>query len=210
MSRAIEIIDQLAKDFPDAHCELKFSTDFELLVAVILSAQCTDKRVNIVTSELFKKYNTPLAFATMEQEKLESLIHSCGFFRAKAKNIISASRDILQRFNGKVPSTMDELLSLGGVGRKTANVVLSVAFGEQTIAVDTHVFRTSRRLGLSDKSTPEGVEQDLVEALPEDKRSSAHHLLIFHGRYRCHSRNPDCELCTLTDYCKYIKYGKDI
>lgn len=200
-----EIINNLENDYPSAHCELNFSSDFELLVAVILSSQCTDKRVNIVTSELFKKYNTPLHFAQMSQEELEPLIHSCGFFRAKAKSIISASRDILERFNGKVPSTMEDLLSLRGVGRKTANVVLSVAFNEQTIPVDTHVFRTARRLGLSDKTTPEGVEYDLLAVVPQDKLSKTHHLLIFHGRYRCHSRNPECHLCSLTKYCKFIK-----
>lgn len=205
MSRAGEIIARLKKDYPDAHCELDYGTPFELLVAVILSAQCTDKRVNIVTKDLFEKHNTPYDFAGMEQEELEKLIHSCGFFRAKARSIISASRDIIEKFGGEVPRTMDELLTLRGVGRKTANVVLAVAFGESTIAVDTHVFRTAHRLGLSDKPTPEGVEKDLMAAFDEDDRSVAHHLLIFHGRYRCHSQRPECGACSLYDYCKYGK-----
>ncbi len=205
MSRSGEIIAQLRSDYPDAHCELDYGTPFELLVAVILSAQCTDKRVNIVTKSLFEKYNTPYDFACMEQQKLEELIHSCGFFRAKARSIISASRDILEKFGGEVPSTMEDLLTLRGVGRKTANVVLAVAFGESTIAVDTHVFRTAHRLGLSDKPTPEGVERDLVAAFDEEDRSVAHHLLIFHGRYRCHSQRPECDGCSLYDYCVYGK-----
>lgn len=204
-SKADEIIERLKIDYPSAHCELNYGSAFELLVAVILSAQCTDKRVNIVTAELFRKYNKPLDFATMEQEKLETLIHSCGFYRAKARNIISASRYIIEKYNGEVPSTMEELLTLGGVGRKTANVMMSVAFGKPALAVDTHVFRTAHRLGLSDKPTPEGVEKDLVAALSEENLSIAHHLLIFHGRYRCHSRNPNCGDCSLADKCTYIK-----
>lgn len=205
MSRADDIIDQLKKDYPDAHCELDYGSDFQLLVAVILSAQCTDKRVNLVTKELFKTHNKPVDFATAEQETIEKLIHSCGFYRAKAKSLISASTDILARFGGEVPRTVDELLTLRGVGRKTANVMMSVAFGEPAMAVDTHVFRTSHRLGLSDKPTPEGVEKDLVAELSEDSLTAAHHLLIFHGRYRCHSRNPECDRCTLTEKCKYYK-----
>lgn len=205
MTKADEIIERLQKDYPSAHCELNYGSEFQLLVAVILSAQCTDKRVNIVTAELFKQYSTPIDFATMEQEKLETLIHSCGFYRAKAKSIISASQDIIEKYGGKVPETMDELLTLRGVGRKTANVMINVAFGRPAMAVDTHVFRTSHRLGLSDKPTPEGVEKDLVEQLSEENLSVAHHLLIFHGRYRCHSRNPECGECSLTEYCGYIK-----
>lgn len=205
MTEAEEIISQLKKDYPDAHCELKYGTPFELLVAVILSAQCTDKRVNLVTEKLFAEYNTPLAFATMEPEKLEGLIHSCGFYRSKARSIISASRDIVEKFGGNVPQTMEELLTLRGVGRKTANVVMSEAFDRPALAVDTHVFRTAHRLGLSSSPTPEGVERDLVAALDKDSLSEAHHLLIFHGRYRCHSRNPACGDCTLADRCRFVK-----
>lgn len=203
--RAKEIIDILRAKYPDAHCELNYETDFQLLVSVILSAQCTDKRVNIVTKPMFEKYPNPIDYATMPQEKLETLIHSCGFYRAKAKSIISASTDILEKFGGKVPRDMDDLLTLRGVGRKTANVMRSVAFGESALAVDTHVFRTAHRLGLSDKPTPEGVEKDIVAQLSEEDLSVAHHLLIFHGRYVCHSRNPECGECPLTSYCNYIK-----
>ncbi len=204
-ARADRILGLLERAHPDAHCELNYGTDFQLLVAVILSAQCTDKRVNIVTEKLFAEYGKPEDFAVMPQEKLETLIRSCGFFRAKARSIISASTDIVERFGGKVPRTMDELLSLRGVGRKTANVMLSVAFGESAIAVDTHVFRLSHRLGLSDKPTPEGVENDLTKEISPEMRSKAHHLLIFHGRYVCHSRNPECDKCNVTEFCNYIK-----
>lgn len=208
MSRADEIVLQLKIDYPDAHCELDYGSDFELLVAVILSAQCTDKRVNIVTRELFKTHNKPIHFATEEPAVLEKLIRSCGFYRAKTKSLISASTDIIERYGGEVPRTMDELLTLRGVGRKTANVMMSVAFDTPAMAVDTHVFRVSHRLALSDKPTPEGVEKDLVAELDAENLSIAHHLLIFHGRYRCHSRNPECDACTLTDYCAYYKGGK--
>ena len=208
MSRADDIIAQLKKNFPDAHCELEHNDDFELLVAVILSAQCTDKRVNMVTKDLFARCNTPVGFATMDREELEGLIRSCGFYRSKAASIISASRDIVERFGGKVPHTMEELLTLRGVGRKTANVMMNVAFGMPAMAVDTHVFRTAHRLGLSDKPTPEGVEKDLVAQLSMENLEQAHHLLIFHGRYRCHARNPECDKCTLTDECLYIKEGR--
>lgn len=206
MSKADEIVVQLKKDYPDAHCELNYGSDFQLLVAVILSAQCTDKRVNIVTKELFKTHRTPVDFATAEPLELEEKIRSCGFYHAKAKSLISASADILERYHGEVPRTMDELLTLRGVGRKTANVMMNVAFGEPAMAVDTHVFRTSHRLALSDKPTPEGVEKDLVAALSQENLQSAHHLLIFHGRYRCHSRNPECGACTLTEYCAYYNH----
>ena len=197
------IFENLEKRFPDAHCELSFKSDFELLVAVILSAQCTDKRVNIVTAALFEKYNTPAQFAALSEEELIPFIRSCGFFNMKAASIISASRDILTKFGGAVPRDMDGLLSLRGVGRKTANVMLSVAFDKPAMAVDTHVLRTSGRLGLSDKSTPEGVEWDLLALLPPERLKSAHHLLIFLGRYCCHSQRPDCENCVLTGDCEY-------
>ena len=203
--RADKILGALEKAHPDAHCELEYNTDFELLVAVILSAQCTDKRVNIVTKKLFAECNTPEGFAAMPAEHLEELIRSCGFFRSKARSIISASADIVERFGGEVPRTMEELLSLRGVGRKTANVMLSVAFGESAIAVDTHVFRLAHRLGLSDKPAPEGVERDLVDEISPEMRAKAHHLLIFHRRYVCHSRNPECEKCNVAEYCEYIK-----
>ena len=208
MNRTEEIIAQLKTDYPDAHCELNYNSTYELLIAVILSAQCTDKRVNMVTKELFENYNTPEKMITLSEEELEEKIKSCGFFRMKARNILKTRFELLEKYDGQVPDTMEELIKLPGVGRKTANVVMSVAYGKAAMAVDTHVFRTSHRLGLSDKPTPEGVEKDLVEKLSEDSLSIAHHLLIFHGRYRCHSRNPECESCTLRDYCNYINGGK--
>ncbi|MCI9519179.1 MAG: endonuclease III [Clostridia bacterium] len=198
------IISALEKTYPDAHCELDFGSVFELLVAVILSAQCTDKRVNEVTKTLFKRANTPKAFAEMPTEELEKLIYSCGFYRNKAKNIKSMSLDVLTRFGGKVPEDFDELLSLAGVGRKTANVVTSVAYGGDGIAVDTHVFRVSHRLGLSDGKTPYDVEKDLTALIEPQKRADAHHLLIFHGRYCCKSQRPDCGKCPVIEYCEEV------
>lgn len=191
----------LKKAYPDAGCELKFDSVFELLVAVILSAQCTDKRVNLVTRELFKVASTPQEFAVMPQETLEKLIFSCGFYRNKAKHIIAAAKDITERFGGKVPEDMEGLTSLAGVGRKTANVVISVAFNRPAIAVDTHVFRVSHRLGLSDGKTPYAVEKDLTELFEGEMLPVVHHLLIFHGRYCCHSRKPNCMGCPVKNYC---------
>lgn len=201
MSDSEEIFSILRKMYPDAKPELEFNDDFELLVAVILSAQCTDKRVNKVTRELFKVARTPEDFAAMDPEDLEKLIFSCGFYRNKAKNIIAASRAIVERFGGKVPRDFDELLTLDGVGRKTANVVSSICFGGDGIAVDTHVFRTANRLGLAHGKTPYEVEKQLLAVIPEGERNKAHHLLIFHGRYRCKSQNPNCTDCPLKKYC---------
>lgn len=210
MTDAEKIFSLLEKDYPDAHCELNYSTTFELLVAVILSAQCTDKRVNRITPALFAKYSAPEDFASVPQEELEKLIYSCGFYHNKAKNIIAASKAIVKDYGGKVPDTFDGLLSLPGVGRKTANVVFSVGYGGDGIAVDTHVFRTARRLNLSQGKTPFEVEKDLMKAVPEGMRNRTHHLLIFHGRYRCKSRNPDCAGCRLTEYCNYFKNKNEV
>ena len=185
MDRTSEIFERLKNKYPAAKCELGYDTPFELLVAVILSAQCTDKRVNEVTKTLFAKANTPEQFAQMEQSELEKEIYTCGFYRNKAKNIIAASKDICEKFGGRVPSDISDLLSLDGVGRKTANVVLNVAFGQPTIPVDTHVFRVSHRLALSDGKTPDDVEADLNNVVPDKYKPLAHHLLIFHGRYCC-------------------------
>lgn len=200
-----ELREILQKTYPDAKCELDFNTPFQLLVATILSAQCTDKRVNQVTEKLFAAYSTPQDFAALTPEQLEPLIFSCGFYRNKAKNIIAASRSIVEKFGGEVPTDFDDLLNLAGVGRKTANVVSANAFGADAIAVDTHCFRVGRRLGLSDGKTPEAVEKDLSAYFGEGSRASAHHLLIFHGRYTCHSRKPECEKCPLTGNCRYFK-----
>lgn len=196
-----EILTELERLYPDAKPALHFKSPYELLVAVILSAQCTDERVNKVTSVLFQKYNTPQSMVTLSQEELEKYIFSCGFYRNKAAHILSASRDILDKFGGEVPSTFDELRTLAGVGQKTANVVYAVAFGGDAIAVDTHVFRVSRRLGLASANTPEKVEEDLKKVIPREEWSKAHHYLIWHGRRVCHSQRPECNNCTLKSLC---------
>ena len=197
------ILQELERLYPDARPALEFSSPYELLVAVILSAQCTDERVNKVTKVLFEKHNTPESMLALTQEELEKYIFSCGFYRNKAAHILSASRDIAEKFGGEVPSTLEELTTLAGVGRKTANVVYAVAFGGDAIAVDTHVFRVANRLGLADGKTPEAVERDLMEAIPKKLWSKAHHWLIWHGRRVCKSQRPDCENCTLAPVCKW-------
>lgn len=204
MKHVKEMLETLESLYPDARPALHYSTPYELLVAVILSAQCTDERVNKVTAELFKDYNTPEKMLLLSQKQLEARIFSCGFYRNKAAHILSASRDISEKFRGQVPSTLEELQTLAGVGRKTANVVYSVAFHGDAIAVDTHVFRVANRLGLAEGKTPEQVEKGLMEVIPKDKWSKAHHLLIFHGRRVCHARKPDCENCALSRWCKYF------
>ncbi len=196
-------LDKLDKLFPKAECELEFNSPFELLIAVVLSAQCTDKRVNMVTSEMFKKYNKPQDYATMKQEKLEELIHSCGFYHNKAKNIISMSRDIISKFNGQVPNTLEELQTLAGVGRKTANVVYAEAFGGDAIAVDTHVLRVSNRLGFVKTDDPLKCELKLMDVFPKDCWSTVHIQLVLFGRYICKSQKPDCEKCPFYDMCVY-------
>ncbi len=203
--KAIEILAVLDTMYPDAKCELNFNTPFELLVAVILSAQCTDKRVNIVTEKLFKKYSTPFDFADLAPEALEKQIYTCGFYKNKAKNIISASQKIIQDFKGEVPRTVEELTTLDGVGRKTANVLISVAFNGQALAVDTHVFRVSHRLAMSDAKDADKTEYQLTELIPPELWYKAHHLMIFHGRYTCHALKPQCQECKVKNYCSYIK-----
>lgn len=200
-----KIFNLLSESYPYAETELNFSNPYELLVAVILSAQCTDKRVNMVTPDLFKAYPTVYDMALADAPSVEKLIHSCGFYHNKAKNIISASKKIVSDFNGEVPTEQDILQTLPGVGRKTANVVYAVAFGGDAIAVDTHVFRVSRRIGLSKGSTPKAVELDLQKAFAKSDWAKAHHLLIFHGRRCCHARKPDCENCKLKDICRSYK-----
>ena len=200
---AQKILFELEKLYPDARPALHYATPYELLVAVILSAQCTDERVNKVTAELFKKYNTPQAMLTLSQEELERYIFSCGFYRNKAKHILSASRDIVEKFGGQVPGDHALLKTLAGVGQKTANVVYAVAFGGDAIAVDTHVFRVANRLGLAHASTPEKTELQLNKAIPRDEWSRAHHWLIYHGRRVCHSQRPNCAECTLKQLCEY-------
>lgn len=203
MDKRQEILCELAALYPDARPALKYRSPYELLVAVILSAQCTDERVNKVTEVLFKEYSTPAAMLKLTQEELEKYIYSCGFYRNKAAHILSASRDIVEKFGGEVPNDFDNLRTLAGVGQKTANVVWSVAFGGDAIAVDTHVFRVSNRLGLACADTPIKVENQLKQAIPQEDWSKAHHWLIYHGRRVCHSQRPDCANCTLKDYCKH-------
>ncbi len=198
-------LQELENLYPDAKPALHFATAYELLVAVVLSAQCTDERVNKVTKVLFEKYSTPQAMLTLSQAELEKYIFSCGFYRMKAAHILSASKDILEKFGGEVPDTVEKLMSLAGVGKKTANVVYSVWFGGDAIAVDTHVFRVSNRLGLAKGETPLAVEAGLNKAIPKDLWSKAHHWLIWHGRKVCHSQKPDCARCSLKEVCDYAK-----
>lgn len=200
-----EILRELERLYPNAKPALHFKSPYELLVAVILSAQCTDERVNQVTSVLYREYNTPQKMVTLTQPQLEKYIFSCGFYRNKAAHILSASRDILEKFGGEVPATLEELQTLAGVGRKTANVVYAFAFGGNAIAVDTHVFRVSNRLGIAKGKTPLEVEKGLMAAIPEESWSNAHHWILFHGRYVCKSQRPDCKNCTLKEYCEYFQ-----
>lgn len=200
-----KILKILKEIHPNAECELNFKTPFELLVAVILSAQCTDKRVNMITDELFRVYNTPEQFAALSLAELKPYIYSCGFFNNKGNNIIAMSRVLMERYNGEVPTDFDELTSLPGVGRKTASVVSCVAFGIPAMPVDTHVNRVSKRIGLSDGNTVEKVEEDLKNLFPKEDWYDVHHSLIFHGRYICHSRSPECECCALKSECKEWK-----
>jgi len=204
-----EILEKLQKQYPEARCELDFDSHYELLVAVILSAQCTDKRVNLVTKELFALASTPEKMLLLGQADIEKLIYSCGFYRQKSKSIIAASRDIIEKHGGQVPNKFEDLVALRGVGRKTANVVLSVAYNQSTIAVDTHVFRVSKRLGFSTGKTPFEVEKDLIALFDETERGMAHNLLIFHGRYCCRSQTPNCRECAVKEFCVFYKNRKE-
>ena len=204
-TKAKKIYDVLYDIHGEAKCELNFSSDFELLVAVILSAQCTDKRVNQVTDKLFKLYNTPQQFAMLKQAELEKLIYSCGFYHNKAKAIINASKQIISQFNGKVPSSLTDLQKLSGVGRKTANVVYATAFNGDAIAVDTHVYRVSHRLGLTDSKNELNCEKDLMKVFPKHLWSKMHYLMVLFGRYNCKSIKPQCEDCKLKDICNHFK-----
>lgn len=204
----IDLINILNKTYPDAKCSLDFETPFELLVAVILSAQCTDDRVNKVTPILFKVCSTPEEFSAIPIEDLENLIHPCGFYKNKAKNIKLTSEIIISKFDGKVPQTMEELMSLPGVGRKTANVVMLEAFNKpQGIAIDTHAKRLSNRIGLSSESDPEKIEKDLLNIIPKEYFKDLNHVFMWHGRNTCTARSPKCENCTIANYCKsFIKH----
>ena len=196
------VLGLLEELYPDAKAELNFSNAFELLIATILSAQCTDARVNKVTQELFMELKKPQDFIELGEKELINRIKTCGLGNSKGKNIIGTSKLLVERYKGKVPGSMEELLKLPGVGRKTANVVLSNAFGVPAIAVDTHVFRVSNRIGLACSSTVEKTELDLMDNIPRKRWSKAHHLLIFHGRRICKARNPQCEICPINIYCR--------
>lgn len=204
--RTLEVIKRLKKAYPDAHCALNHTNAFELLIATILSAQCTDARVNIVTADLFRKYHGPADFLKVPQTELEHDIHSTGFFRNKAKNIQAACGRIIDVYNGEVPRTMDELLTLGGVARKTANVVMGNAFGIASgVVVDTHVSRISQLLGLTESKTPEKIESDLAALVPKKDWVMFPHWMIFHGRKICIARRPKCEECVLANICPSAK-----
>lgn len=199
---AAELFIRLPQIYPDAHCELVYSNPLELLVATILSAQCTDKRVNIVTQDLFKRCRTAEDYASIPQEELEDIVHSTGFYRNKAKNLRAMGAALLAKHGGEVPSTLEALSALPGAGRKTANVVLGNAFSKnEGVVVDTHVGRLSQRLGLTSFQDPIRIEQDLIKLFPRDSWTDLSHWLIFHGRRRCSARKPDCPHCELQDIC---------
>jgi endonuclease-3 len=198
---ALQELALLERAYPAAVTALEYDSPFTLLVAVILSAQCTDVRVNLTTPFLFAKYPTPQALANAEIGAVEELVKSCGFFRMKAKNVVNAARALVERYGGEVPADREALESLPGVGRKTANVVLSVAFEAAAFAVDTHVFRVAHRLGLTLASTPRGVEDDVVKLVPREKLRHAHHWLILHGREICKAPRPLCERCPVRELC---------
>lgn len=202
---ADKCLDVLEETYPDAKCELEHRSPFELLVATILSAQCTDVRVNKVTEEMFKKYNKPEDFANMDIKTLEGLVKECGLYRNKAKNIKATSNVILEEFNGKVPETIKDLMKLPGVGKKTANVVASTCFGVPAIAVDTHVFRVSNRIGFVSENNVEKTEKDLENKIDRKRWTKAHHLFIFHGRRCCTARSPKCQACPIKDFCRYYE-----
>jgi len=202
IQRTERIIAVLKQTYPDAHCELNFSNPLELLIATILSAQCTDKRVNLVTAELFKKYRSARDFASAKLAELEKDIRSTGFYKNKARNIQAACRAIVEQHKGEVPRTMEQLIELGGVGRKTANVVLGNVFNINVgVVVDTHVGRLSFRLGLTPQESPEKVELDLMKLVPAAEWTLFSHLLIWHGRRRCMARKPDCAQCEALKLC---------
>ncbi len=205
-SQAKQIIDILKQTYPDCKCSLDFETPFQMVISVMLSAQCTDERVNKVTPAVFAKYPNPELMAEADIKDLEELIHSCGFFRNKAKNMKECSKVLVEKYNGKVPSTMEELQKLPGVGRKSANVVMLEAFhNPQGIAVDTHAKRISNRIGFSKEEDPTKIEQDLLKVIPKEYYFDANHLFVWHGRNTCDSRNPKCQNCSVSKFCDYVK-----
>lgn len=205
-SDAIKFVELLKETYPDATCSLDFTTPFQLVVAVMLSAQCTDERVNKTTPALFERCKTINDFANIDISELEKIIHPCGFYKNKAKNIKLCAKQVLENFNGVVPQTMNELLSLAGVGRKSANVILLEVFGiAEGVAVDTHAKRISNLVGLSKESEPEKIEKDLVKLFPKKYLKDLNHLLMWHGRNTCVARNPHCNNCSVKSFCNYYK-----
>lgn len=200
-----EVLELLMELYPDAETELNYNSSFELLISTVLAAQCTDKRVNKVTKELYKTYNTPEKFLTLSELELGELIRSCGFYRTKAKNILKTCRILVEDYDSQLPTTIEELMKLPGVGRKTANVVVSNAFGKDAIAVDTHVFRVSNRIGLANGKDVVITEEQLMKNIPKKLWSEAHHWLIYHGRRVCKARKPQCEICPISIHCLYYK-----
>lgn len=201
-SQVNEILDKLESQYPDAGCALDHGSVFQLLVSVVLSAQTTDKSVNIVTKDLFATYPDAASLAQARQEDVEPMIRRIGMYKTKSKNILALAKQLVEKYDGQVPEDYDALIQLPGVGRKTANVVLAVGFGHQRIAVDTHVFRVSNRIGLVEEKDVLKTELALMKTLPEERWSRSHHSLIFHGRYCCHARKPDCENCVIGYICK--------
>ena len=208
---AKEIVSKLKTAYPDATCSLDFSSPFELVVAVMLSAQCTDERVNKTTPALFNRCQTIEDFSNIDIKELEEIIHPCGFYKNKAKNIKLCAEQVINNFNGEVPHTMKELTSLAGIGRKSANVIMLEVFGiAEGIAVDTHAKRISNLMGLSKEKEPEKIEQDLIKFFPKDTLKDINHLFVWHGRNSCVARNPKCNTCPVNDYCKfYSKSNKN-
>lgn len=209
MADLIKILKALEKAYPQSQCELTFRSPFELLVSTILSAQAMDKKVNEVTARLFEKYNTPEAFAGLTQEMLEQEIRQIHFYPQKARYILLASRELLRRFDGVVPADRESLIHLPGVGRKTANVILSYAFQIPSIAVDTHVFRVSNRLGIACTKTPQQTELEMERVIPKDWWIRTHSCLVLHGRRVCNAKKPECGICTLKEYCKHFSGGAE-
>jgi endonuclease-3 len=200
-----QIFELLSKNNPNPKTELEYNNNFTLAVAVILSAQATDISVNKATKNIFPKYNTPLEVLKLGEDKLKELIKTIGLYNSKAKNIIALCRVLIDKYDSTLPSNFEDLIKLPGIGRKTANVILNCAFGKPAIAVDTHVFRVSRRLGISTGKTPEQVEKELIKLIPDKWLPSAHHWLVLHGRYICKARTPLCDECHLKTCCKYFQ-----
>ena len=196
-------IEELKEYYPEAMCSLAFKTPFQMAIAVILSAQCTDERVNKITPSLFEKYGTPQAICNMEINDLEKIIYPCGFYKNKAKNIKAMAKEILEKYNGQMPNTMEQLMSLPGVGRKSANVIMLEAFNKpEGIAIDTHAKRIAKRVGFSKETTPEKIEKDILKLIPKEYYKDVNHLLVWHGRKICEARKPKCNECPIKEVCE--------